>query len=305
MESPMHGLIRFIVVAAAAAVTLLVVPAAGEAARPPALGWSPATSGGSYNFGTFDAGARRSVVFTLTNPGGSATGRLAVTLSGSAAFSITADGCSGRSVGPRRSCAVTVRYAAAAAGRSDRATLAASGKKPAARASLALTGASALLGPPESDLRVSPGRCVVEQTGLIECVVVFASPHTNQTFTVTNVGSVISGPLSVEGGGEGFALANDRCSGRPLLPTLSCTFDFNFNAPAGCSPGQNRFGSVDISGATLPLHLDAQGPCSSASRAARAQVRRHSGGRRGSTRHTRPSLGRVAAHLAGIRARHS
>jgi hypothetical protein len=138
----MRGLIRSIVAAAAAAVTLLA-PAAGQGAGPPALAWLPATNG-VYDYGTIAPGQTASQTFALTNSGGSATGILTVALSGSSAFTKTADGCSATSLGPRRSCTVSVQYSPSAAGASDSATLAASGKKPAASAGLTLTGSGAV-----------------------------------------------------------------------------------------------------------------------------------------------------------------
>src|SRR6266508_1325005 len=137
----MRGLIRSIVAAAAAAVTLLA-PAAGQTAGAPTLAWSPATND-AYDYGTVTVGQTASQTFTLTNSGGSATGILTVTLSGSSAFTKTADGCTATSLGPRKSCSVSVQYAPTTAGQSDSATLAASGKKTAASASLTLTGAGA------------------------------------------------------------------------------------------------------------------------------------------------------------------
>src|SRR6266542_2964477 len=137
----MRGLIRSIVAAGAAAAALLV-PAAGQGAGPPALAWSPATND-AYDYGTVTVGQTASQTFTLTNSGGSATGILTVALSGSSAFTKTADGCTATSLGPRKSCTVTVQYSPSADGASDSATLAASGKKTAASASLTLTGAGA------------------------------------------------------------------------------------------------------------------------------------------------------------------
>jgi hypothetical protein len=116
----------------------LLVPTVGQAARLPATAFSPS----SYDYGTIDAGTTASKTFTLTNSGGSATGALSVSLTGSSAFSVTADTCTARSLGPRKSCSVTVRYAPTTAGASDSATLRASGKKPAAVATASLTGAS-------------------------------------------------------------------------------------------------------------------------------------------------------------------
>src|SRR5262249_21174897 len=69
--------------------------------------------------------------------GGSASSSLKVGLSGSAAFSITSDTC--RSLGPRKSCTVVVKFAPSGRGPVD-ATLTATGKKPSAAAGDLLTG---------------------------------------------------------------------------------------------------------------------------------------------------------------------
>jgi Abnormal spindle-like microcephaly-assoc'd, ASPM-SPD-2-Hydin len=116
----------------------LLVPTAGQAAGLPPIAFSPS----SYDYGTIDAGTTASKTFTLTNSGGSATGALTVSLTGSAAFSVTADTCTATSLGPRKSCTVTVEYAPTTAGASDTATLSASGNKRGATATASLTGAS-------------------------------------------------------------------------------------------------------------------------------------------------------------------
>ena len=128
-----------VIVAAAA----LLAPAAGQAGGAPAIAWSPTTSGGTYNYGAVNVGQTATQTFTLTNSGGRATGTLVVALSGSAAFTITADGCTARSLGPRKSCTVTVQYAPTVGG-SDTATLTATGEH--ASASLTLTGSGTVSG---------------------------------------------------------------------------------------------------------------------------------------------------------------
>jgi hypothetical protein len=140
----MHRVIRVILAGASAAVTLLA-PTAGHT-RPPAptLVWTPQASG-SFDFGTVAVGQTAMQTFTLTSSKGKIEG-LTVTLSGSATFTKTSDGCSGTQTSvnaARKSCSVTVQYAPATAGQADSATLAVSSNKPAALASLALTGAGA------------------------------------------------------------------------------------------------------------------------------------------------------------------
>jgi hypothetical protein len=144
MKTPMKtlGLIRIIGAAAAttaAVITLAFAATVGQAARLPSIAWSPVTSPGTFDYGTVDVGQAVSQTFALTNSGGSATGMLRASLSGSATFSITADGCTGTALGPGKSCNVTVHYAPTTAVQST-ATLAANGTKPPSSASITLTG---------------------------------------------------------------------------------------------------------------------------------------------------------------------
>jgi hypothetical protein len=99
-------------VVVAGALMLVLGSAAGAAAkpRPPVLAFSPAP----YDYGEVAAGQAVSQTFTLANSGRSATGRLRVTLAGAAAFTIAGDTC--RSLGPGKTCTVTVRFAPARAG---------------------------------------------------------------------------------------------------------------------------------------------------------------------------------------------
>jgi hypothetical protein len=116
-------------------VLALLAPAVGRAGGAPVLTFNLS----SYNFGTLTPNTTASQTFTLTNSGGKGTGRLTLALSGSAAFSITAETCT--SLGPRKSCTVTVTYAPAA-GASDSATLSATSKKTPRSATVSLTGTS-------------------------------------------------------------------------------------------------------------------------------------------------------------------
>ena len=140
----MRGLRRIIVAAAACAATVLVVVMTGQAGgRPPSIEWSP-SSGGSFDYGLTGVGRTASQTFTLHNSGGSASAALTVTLSGPATLTLTEDNCTGTSLGPDKSCTVTVEYAPTASGPSGAATLDANGKKEAASASLTLSGSAAL-----------------------------------------------------------------------------------------------------------------------------------------------------------------
>ena len=124
-----------LVVGLLAAALLVPTALAGGAA-------SIAFGSSSYEYGTIDAGTTVSHTYVLTNSGSAATGALSVTLSGSSAFAKTADTCTDASLGPKKSCSVTVQYAPTAAGATSTGTLKAASKKPLAVATVSLTGAS-------------------------------------------------------------------------------------------------------------------------------------------------------------------
>src|SRR6516164_5688852 len=121
----------------------MVVAAAGPAAAggPPVLAFSPSP----HDYGQVTLGQTASQTFTLANSGGSASAVLTVALSGSAAFTITADSCTATSLGPEKSCTVTVQFAPAtsACAAAATASLTATGEKPAARAMVSLSGTGA------------------------------------------------------------------------------------------------------------------------------------------------------------------
>jgi VCBS repeat-containing protein len=120
------------------AVLAIVLPAGAGAAGAPALTLDPA----AWDYGTIAVGATASKTFALRNTGTAASAALTVSITGSgaAAFTKTADSCSATSLGPNKSCSITVVYSPSAAGATDTATLTASSKKPAATASARLTG---------------------------------------------------------------------------------------------------------------------------------------------------------------------
>ena len=134
---------------AAAATVALVAAAAALAgatsavAKPaaPALAFTPS----SYDYGRVTPGESASKRFRLTNSGRKATGKLKVTLSGAAAFSVTRDRCSGTKLRPGKSCVVRVRFAPAGEA-TVTATLIAASKKHRVSATAALSGTGAGLG---------------------------------------------------------------------------------------------------------------------------------------------------------------
>jgi hypothetical protein len=222
--------------------------AAHAVSTPAELAWSPTTSLGSYDYGTLAAGATKSVTFTLTNPGGKATGPLRITLSGPAAFTISSNRCSGRSLGPNKSCTVPVVYAPKSSGGSESAMLTASGKS--ASASLTLTGQTGVGGTP--NLTLSPGRFLGPGNDAANDYdygfgLVGAGSSKTTTFTVTNSSTSSSQKLFITCEGrlpsdpqcpqdEPFMFLNDKCTDMILGANQSCTFDLEFTAPANCVP---------------------------------------------------------------------
>ena len=127
---------------AAAMLTAAVLVAPGIAAAAsaaPALSFSPAP----FNYGQVTVRQPASQTFSLANSGRSATGRLTVTLTGSAAFTITGNTC--KSLAPGKTCRVTVRFTPVTSA-TVTATLTVAGKKHAAHAVDALTGTGKGLG---------------------------------------------------------------------------------------------------------------------------------------------------------------
>jgi hypothetical protein len=223
--------------------------AAHAAPTPASLAWSPTTSSGTFDYGTLAADTAKSVTFTLTNAGGKATGSLRITLSGSAAFTITQKSCTGRSLGPNKSCTVPVAYAPKSSGQSESATLTASGKS--ASSSLTLTGTTGVGGTP--NLTLSPGFSSGSYEGTNIYLYVFGQvASATQTFTVTNSGTGSSDPLGMQCCfANGLSLSNDMCSGQTLAPNGVCTFEMSWMAPFGCTSGEIVNGGANVIGTDL------------------------------------------------------
>ena len=217
----------------------------------PSLGFTPV----SHDYGTIDANTTGSQTFVLKNSGGTATGMLKASLSGSSAFSITADSCTGTALGPKKQCGVTVQYAPTTAGSSDSGTLTVSGKKPAANASATLSGKST---PPMVDASLAASKP--------STVLTDSSISDSGDLTLHNGGSIgeTIDVSIVNGGGSFFAdQESDTASGcqvtaafftTPLLVSCEVTVDagatvtlFSF---ATTDPATNTIYSAVITGAT-------------------------------------------------------
>ena len=135
-------------VATAGAVLLLVGGSAGAAsaaAGPAILVLQPT----SHAFGPVPLGAYDDQTLTVTNTGDRASSGLTVTVAGSPAYALTADRCSGHTLGPGKSCTATVRFSPTSTGAAN-ATLTVSGKHRVAPASATLTGRGGGFGTPEA-----------------------------------------------------------------------------------------------------------------------------------------------------------
>jgi hypothetical protein len=135
-----------VTVASAAAVAFLLFTASAAQAR------GTITGPCCFDYGTIAAGSTKSQTFELFVTGKGSNSGITITLTGSAAFAITSDGCTGATITSKKPCFVTVQYAPTTAGESDTATLTFTTTKPDATGSIALTGKAAPSPPPGRQL---------------------------------------------------------------------------------------------------------------------------------------------------------
>ena len=214
----MRSVIGRAVVAAGAVLVLLALPAgvASAGAGPPVLAFQPAP----YDFGQVPVGERPERTFTLENTGGRASGALILTVSGSAAFTITADTCP-PSLGPGKSCTVSVRFAPIGTGTAT-ATLMAANKRGTATASAGLTGTGRGLGATFGHLYFSTQVGNINASTLSGTDLGFLAENENQPafltadtsrvyWANTDDGTIMAMPLA---GGPQTTLASQQ--GRPV-----------------------------------------------------------------------------------------
>ncbi len=115
-----------LIAAALVGTVVIGVIAPASQAGQPTIAFTPS----SWSPGPVAVGSSASQVFTLKNSGASATGALTVVLSGSAAFTITQNGCPSPTSLPKgASCSLTITYRPTASGATDHATLTALGRE--------------------------------------------------------------------------------------------------------------------------------------------------------------------------------
>ncbi len=178
-----------------------VTPASGMALAPATHDFGPIVVG--------NMSATRD--FTVTNSGGSASGAIAIGLSGSGAsnFTITADTCNTRTLAPTQSCIVTVRFVPGSAGAKNVSlTMAAS---PGGSATSALSGT----GIGTAALSIAPG---TQDIGTL-----VLGNSANASYVVTNNGGVATGALNLSVGGASMTEVSASGCTAALAPGLSCT----------------------------------------------------------------------------------
>src|SRR5262245_20086233 len=245
---------------AASVAAVLAVTMAGQAAgppsdpgSPPSLGWTPSIAGG-FGFGLVGVGKTATQTFTLTNSGGSASAALTVTLTGAPGLSITEDNCTGTSLGPAKSCTVTVEYAPTTSGPS-RATLNAKGKKAAANADLAVTGSAALMF--VADGPAAPGLSPLNESP--------AHPESTATGTTTVFWDTTTSTMTVNVVFDGLTTPNVAahihcCTSPPANAGVATTTPTFTGFPGGVTSGNylHTFNMLDAS-SWNPAFVTAQG----------------------------------------------
>lgn len=200
------------------------------------------TISGTAEFGTVAVGTTSaSKILTVTNPGGSDTAVLTVTLSDTTNYVKGADSCSGAALGAGKTCTIAVAFKPASSG-SKPASLSVSAPG-AAAATAPLTG----IGLGKAVLALAPS--TLDFGG----VVVNAVSGT-KTFTITNTGESETGPLEVfkddssssVGGGSQFSYTS-TCQAS-LKPTETCAVVVTF-APLRAGNASSRISvrAVDLS----------------------------------------------------------
>jgi hypothetical protein len=214
-------------------------------APPPQLAFSPNT----WDFGSITEGSVSAPKdFTLGYTGKGASGRLAITLGASGdAFTITQDGCTGRSLKGQTSCTVRVEYAPQSAGQSDGTPLsAATAKSLAASASLSGRSPSANQAPSADSRTIG----VAEDTAT-PITLSGGDPDGDElTFSIT--GDPAHGTLDT--------IETPYCWGSPS----SCSADVTFTPDAGyigtdSFTFQTNDGTLDSETATVSITVSAPG----------------------------------------------
>jgi hypothetical protein len=180
----------------------------------------------SNDFGSIEATKTKSVTFTLSNTGGTATETIVITPT-DAVFSVANDLCSGRPLAPAGTCTFAVVFAPVVAGTSQANVNVAQGTDGLILTTAAVKGVATPQIPP-AKLVVAPSSLDFGTTG----VGVSVGP---MVFTVSNQGGLATGPLTVVkndstssvGGASQFNINSTTCSSA-LAPNASCNIVITF-----------------------------------------------------------------------------
>jgi hypothetical protein len=216
---------------------LVGAPSAPAKVTGPNLTFDPAT----FNFGSSPQ------AFTLTNSGDTATGAIVVSSSGASNYTLGPDGCTGKSLGPGKSCSVTVSFTPPAPCGIVTATLTATAPK--LSASAALTGGAAC--PAVSAALSATPSCAVfgYDVNLIASASGGTEPYTF-TFTEgdTPLGANTSGILNVSFPALGSHTYSVTATDDDGITSLPATASATVPAPLEVSISETRGdGTVDLS----------------------------------------------------------
>ncbi len=176
--------------------------------------------------------------FRVVNGGGVPSGALMTALAGpdSAAFSLVADGCTGRQLLPGGDCLLSVRFTPSAAG--ARSAILTVAGLPGGTTAAAVTARG-----------LTPGALTISPGGRQFGGVLLGSTADAAVFTITNTGSAPTGTLLVQVSGLHPAqfpivAGSNNCFNKILAPAASCTVSVAFT-PAGAG---DKSASLNVSG---------------------------------------------------------
>jgi len=156
--------------------------------------------------------------FTITNPGGTATGTFTLAKSGNdhAHFTISQDSCSGASLAPSASCSFAVRFSPTGAG--AKAAQITASATPGGTAAVVVTG----VGIAPAQLSVTPSFLDFGSVGA-------GTVSSTQAFVVRNTGEIATQALDVtRTGASQFVVTSDTCSAVVLAPNGTCSLQIRF-----------------------------------------------------------------------------
>src|SRR6201996_1667254 len=233
-----------------------------------AAGTGVAFSPSPYDYGKVTTGQTATKTFTLANTGSKATGALTVTLtraSGtrSTAFAKTADTCTGKSLGPWKSCTVTVQFAPATAG-TVTATLTAVNNKKAVETADRLYGTGI-----NSVMMTSPGNQTSTKGSAVSLQVRARDSDSTQTLTYSATGlpaglsinsstGLITGSPTATGNSNVTVTATDTTGAWG-----SASFTWTVNAPANTVTVTSPGNQTSTQNAQVSLQVQASDSASS------------------------------------------